>query len=118
MECRLIRSTFIFSFFFAFKISRFLQQPFPMATLVPPPSKRQRVAQTEKARQQQEIQSIPADLGSVRVQFFDQSAGNATGPAVSVPVADANIKNLETLLNTLQGNVGPLLSLHEKPLTR
>ncbi|KAJ5623892.1 Ribosome assembly protein 4 [Penicillium lagena] len=76
-----------------------------MATVLPPPSKRQKVAQAEKAREQQEIQSIPSDLGSVRVQFYDQSTGNATGPAVSVPVADANIKNLETLLNTLQGNV-------------
>lgn len=76
-----------------------------MATLVPPPSKRQKVAQAEKAREQQEIASIPSDLGSVRVQFFDQATGNATGPAVSVPVADANTKNLETLLNTLQGNV-------------
>lgn len=76
-----------------------------MATLIPPPSKRQKVAAAEKAREQQEIQSIPTDLGSVRVQFFDQATGNATGPAVSVPVADANTKNLETLLNTLQGNV-------------
>lgn len=76
-----------------------------MATLLPPPSKRQKVAQAEKAREQQEIASIPTDLGSVRVQFFDQATGNATGPAVSVPVADANTKNLETLLNTLQGNV-------------
>lgn len=76
-----------------------------MATLLPPPSKRQKVAQAEKAREQQEIQSIPSDLGSVRVQFYDQATGNATGPAVSVPVADANVKNLETLLNTLQGNV-------------
>lgn len=81
-----------------------------MATLLPPPSKRQKLAQAEKAREQQEIDSIPTDLGSVRVQFYDQATGNATGPAVSVPVADANIKNLETLLNTLQGNVSqPLL---------
>lgn len=79
--------------------------PSTMATLLPPPSKRQKVAQAEKAREQQEIQSIPTDLGSVRVQFFDQATGNATGPAVSVPVADAKVKNLETLLNTLQGNV-------------
>ena len=76
-----------------------------MATLLPPPTKRQRTEASEKARQQQEIDSIPADLGSVRVQFFDQATGSATGPAVSVPVADANVKNLETLLNTLQGNV-------------
>ena len=81
-----------------------------MATLLPPPSKRQRVAQAEKAREQHEIQGIPTDLGSVRVQFFDQATGNPTGPAVSVPVADANVKNLETLLNTLQGNVGMLVN--------
>lgn len=77
-----------------------------MATLLPPPSKRQKTDLAEKARLQQDIQSIPDDLGSVRVQFFDQATGSATGPAVSVPVADATVKNLETLLNTLQGNVG------------
>lgn len=77
-----------------------------MATLVPPPSKRQKREIAEKARQQQEIESIPDNLGSIRVQFFDQATGEATGPAVAVPVADATVKNLETLLNTLQGNVG------------
>jgi ribosome assembly protein 4 len=77
-----------------------------MATLVPPPSKRQKLETAEKTRLQQEVESIPDNLGSVRVQFFDQATGSATGPSVSVPVADANIKNLETLLNTLQGNVG------------
>ena len=77
-----------------------------MATLLPPPSKRQRTENAERARLQQEIQSIPENLGSIRVQFFDQATGSATGPAVSVPVADASVKNLETLLNTLQGNVG------------
>lgn len=77
-----------------------------MATLLPPPTKRQRTDIAEKSHHQQEIQSIPDNLGSVRVQFFDQATGSATGPAVSVPVADASVKNLETLLNTLQGNVG------------
>lgn len=81
-----------------------------MATLLPPPTKRQRTDATEKARQQQDVESVPADLGSIRVQFFDQATGSATGPAVSVPVADASVKNLETLLNTLQGNVGMLRS--------
>lgn len=80
-----------------------------MATVVPPPSKRQRVAIAENARQQQDIQTIPDGLGSIRVQFFDQATGKATGPAVSVPVADASVKNLETLLNTLQENVGMLV---------
>jgi hypothetical protein len=40
------------------------------------------------------------------VQFFDQTNGSPTGPAVAIPVIDATVKNLETLLNTLQGNVG------------
>ena len=76
-----------------------------MATVLPPPSKRQRLEISEKARQQQEITSIPQNLGSIRVQFVDQSNGAVTGPAVAVPVADATVKNLETLLNTLQGHV-------------
>ncbi|OJD28424.1 hypothetical protein ACJ73_00172 [Blastomyces percursus] len=75
-----------------------------MATVLPPPSKRQKREIAEKAQQQQEIQTIPTDLGSIRVQFFDQTTGRATGPPVSVPIADASVKNLETLLNTLQGN--------------
>jgi len=81
-----------------------------MATVLPPPSKRQRLQIAEKARQQQEIQTIPDNLGSIRVQFFDQTTGNATGPAVAVPIVDATVKNLETLLNTLKGNVGMLVS--------
>ncbi|KAL1956146.1 hypothetical protein VTO42DRAFT_7581 [Malbranchea cinnamomea] len=75
-----------------------------MATLFPPPSKRQRLEAAEKSRKQQEIETVPTDLGSIRVQFFDQATGKATGPAVAVPIADASVKNLELLLNTLQGN--------------
>lgn len=79
-----------------------------MATVVPPPSKRQRLDTSNKARDQQEIDSIPDNLGSVRVQFFDQATGDASGSAVAVPVGDATVRNLEILLNTLQGNVGML----------
>ena len=79
-----------------------------MATLFPPPSKRQRLETAQKAREQQDIETIPSDLGSIRVQFFDQATGSATGPAVSVPIADASVKNLEILLNTLKGDVGAL----------
>ncbi|KMU91109.1 WD repeat-containing protein [Coccidioides immitis H538.4] len=75
-----------------------------MATLVPPPSKRQRLEDSEKSKQQQEIQTIPDNLGNIRVQFFDQGTGKASGPAVAIPVADATVRNLEILLNTLQGN--------------
>jgi hypothetical protein len=83
-----------------------------MATVLPPPGKRQKREIAEKARQQQKIQGIPDGLGSIRVQFIDQATGKSTGPAVAIPVADATVKNLETLLNTLQGNVG----MHFSPL--
>ena len=75
-----------------------------MATVLPPPSKRQRVAAADKAREQQEIDCIPDDLGSVRLQFLDPATGRHTAP-ISVAVVDATVKNLEVLLNTLQGNV-------------
>ena len=77
-----------------------------MATVLPPPSKRQRTAVAELARTQQDVDTIPDNLGSVRVQFLDQATGLSAGPPVSVPVRDATVKNLELLLNTLQRNVG------------
>ena len=76
-----------------------------MATVLPPPSKRQKTAVAEKSREQQTVESIPNDLGNMRVQFVDQSTGQAIGTPISVPVVDATVKNLELLLNTLQGNV-------------
>lgn len=77
-----------------------------MATVIPPPNKKQRTLVAEKTREQQEIDRIPENFGSVRVQFLDQATGQQTGGQVSIPVADATVKNLELLLNTLQGNVG------------
>ncbi len=76
-----------------------------MTTILPPPSKRQKTATAERSREQQSIDSVPQDLGSIRVHFYDQSSGLATGAPVSIPVADASVNNLELLLNTLQGNV-------------
>lgn len=77
-----------------------------MATVLPPPSKRQRLDASEKVRVQAEHDEIPDGLGSVRVQFVDQSTGGGTGSAISVPIANATVKNLEILLNSIQGNVG------------
>lgn len=57
-----------------------------MATIVPPPSKRQKLAVAQKDIQHAEDLATPEGLGSVRVQFVDQSNGNATGPVVSVPL--------------------------------
>lgn len=77
-----------------------------MATIIPLSSKRQRTAVAEKAREQQNIDTVPEDLGSIRVQFIDQATGQTSGVPVSIPVADATVKNLELLLNTLQRHVG------------
>lgn len=89
----------------------FITQPHPalrtpvqtMATVIPPPSKRQKTAAAARAREQAELPSIPS--GSVRVKFIDQATGKSGDlPVVSVPLEQAQVKNLETLLNTLQGN--------------
>ena len=75
-----------------------------MATVAPPPSKRQKLAAIEKSERAAEDSQIPEGLGNVRIQFVDQSSGKVTGPAVSIPVQSATVKNLETLLNSLQSN--------------
>jgi len=77
-----------------------------MATVVPPPSKRQRTDASNRAREQQEIEVIPQDAGTLRLQFFDETTGLPIGDGpVLVPVVDATPKNLELLLNALQGHV-------------
>ncbi|KAL8900794.1 MAG: hypothetical protein Q9207_005515 [Kuettlingeria erythrocarpa] len=78
--------------------------PLPkMATMLPPPSKRRRIMVTEAARAQQDVDSIPSNLGSVRVQFVDHATGKPTGAPVLIPVADATVKNLELIVNTMEG---------------
>jgi hypothetical protein len=80
--------------------------PLAMATVLPPLSKRQRTEAAERSREQQNIEEVPSDAGSLRLQFFDETTGLPIGQGpVLVPVADANPKNLELLLNTLQGHV-------------
>jgi len=73
-----------------------------MATVVPPPSKRQKLAATEKAERDAQDAQIPDGLGSIRIQFVDQGTGKSAGPAVAIDVQQATVKNLENLLNTLQ----------------
>ena len=89
-----------------------------MATVIPPPSKRQKTAVAEKAREQQSLESIPDDLGNLRVQFVDQSTGQAIGATVSVPVIDTSVKNLELLLNTIQGHVSTVQVCLHRVLNR
>lgn len=77
-----------------------------MSTVLPPPSKRQRTDAAEKARVQQDLEEVPADAGSLRLQFYDETTGLPIGQGpVLVPVADATPKNLELLVNALLGHV-------------
>ena len=91
-----------------------------MATTLPPPSKRQRLATAELSKKQQDIDTIPVNGGSIRVNFTDSATGQSAGPPVYIPVRDANVKNLELLLNTLLGHVGlpRTRSSPRKPETR
>ena len=77
-----------------------------MATVLPPSSKRQNFDASERARLLAEANEIPDELGSVRVQFVDQSTGNGIGPAIALAIKNTTVKDLETLLNSIQGNVG------------
>ncbi|TQS32026.1 hypothetical protein Golomagni_07671, partial [Golovinomyces magnicellulatus] len=70
-----------------------------MATIVPPPSKRQRREDLEKSRLQQDVTAAAGPVGSFKARFVDPD-GNAT-EVVEVPLADASEKNLSLLLNTL-----------------
>ena len=83
-----------------------------MATTLPPPSKRQRTAAAEFSKKQQDIHTLSDSLGSIentgsiKVQFIERDTRQSAGPPVIVPARDTNVKNLELLLNTLQGHVG------------
>lgn len=77
-----------------------------MATQLPPPSKRQKRQAQEKANAQQEPEPAPA--GSIRIRFVDQATNEAGElPVVAVPLAQSSVKNLELLLNNLQGQEDP-----------
>ena len=77
-----------------------------MATVLPPPTKRQKTAAAARAREQV---SPPRQVpnGLQRIQFKDADTGTAQGPVVSVQLADLNSKNLSLLLNSLLGNNDP-----------
>jgi ribosome assembly protein 4 len=70
-----------------------------MATVLPPPSKRQKREALERSTIQKEPEIIPA--GNIRITFVDR-ATNETKAPISVPLSQATVKNLEVLLNALQ----------------
>ncbi|KAL6950139.1 ribosome assembly [Hanseniaspora vineae] len=70
-----------------------------MATVLPPPSKKQR----REAQQAKEIDLIPQDLPNVLVKFQAFDTGESVGGSIRVP-GNITEKQLEELLNNLQGN--------------
>ncbi|KAF1824358.1 WD40 repeat-like protein [Dissoconium aciculare CBS 342.82] len=77
-----------------------------MATVIPPPSKRQKTAAAARAREQIAA-PVAVPEGTQRIQFRDADTGVAQGPVVSVALADLTPKNLSLLLNSLLGKTDP-----------
>lgn len=76
-----------------------------MATVLPPPSKRQKTAAADRARQQVSPVAVPE--GVQRIQFRDADSGQPQGPVVTVSLNDLTPRNLSLLLNTLLGREDP-----------
>ncbi|KAI1811639.1 soluble quino protein glucose/sorbosone dehydrogenase [Poronia punctata] len=70
-----------------------------MATVLPPPSKRQKREILERSKVQQDV-STTSITGSIRARFVD-SEGAELAETVEIPLADATEKNVSALLNTL-----------------
>src|SRR3954464_13095542 len=80
-----------------------------MATVAPPPAKRQRREATERTKTQQDVTAIlPPDNGSFKARFLDGD-GKQMADVIEVPLADASEKNLSLLLNTLLARVCRLM---------
>ncbi len=74
-----------------------------MATVVPPPSKRQRREEIERTKVQQDVTAIlPPEDGSFKARFID-SDGKQMADIIEIPLADASETNVSLLLNTLLG---------------
>ncbi|ANB14345.1 Rsa4p [Sugiyamaella lignohabitans] len=74
-----------------------------MATVIPPPSKKQKRA----AQQPKEIEGIPEDLPNVVINFQASDTGDLVGGNIRVP-GNATEKQLELLLNELLGSDEPV----------
>ncbi|KAK1829988.1 WD40-repeat-containing domain protein [Podospora conica] len=74
-----------------------------MATVLPPPPKRQRREEIERTQVQQDVSPLLAtDLGSFKANFVDGD-GNQMTDVIEINFADATEKNVSMLLNTLLG---------------
>ncbi|KAF3191471.1 hypothetical protein TWF106_010878 [Orbilia oligospora] len=73
-----------------------------MATLVPPKSKRIKLAEQKKTAEQAEFAEIPSDLPDILIQFRASDTGENDKTPIKVPGA-TTVKQLELLLNELLG---------------
>ncbi|PHH91056.1 hypothetical protein CDD83_1801 [Cordyceps sp. RAO-2017] len=71
-----------------------------MATVLPPPSKRQKRQDLERCQTQQDVTAAAGPAGSFKARFLDAD-GQQVCDVIEVPLADASEKNLSLLLNTL-----------------
>ncbi|ODV79022.1 putative WD repeat-containing protein [Suhomyces tanzawaensis NRRL Y-17324] len=69
-----------------------------MATVVPPPSKKQK----REAQKVRELELVPADLPNVLIKFQASDTGESVGGSMRVP-GGISEKQLEELLNQLNG---------------
>ena len=76
----------------------FTERICPMATLIPPPSKKQR----REAQQPRETALVPDDLPHISIKFQAQDTGETVEGSLRVP-ASITEKQLEELLNNLNG---------------
>lgn len=86
-----------------------------MATVFPPPSKRQRREGLQRTQVQQDVSATNGPAGSFKALFLDGDGKQVTDNVVEVPLADASEKNLSLLVNTLLARVrnGRYLFVHD-----
>lgn len=70
-----------------------------MATVIPPPSKKQK----KEAQKVQDVNLVPEDLPNILIRFEASDTGESVGGSIRVP-GGITEKQLEELLNQLQGN--------------
>jgi ribosome assembly protein 4 len=76
-----------------------------MATVLPPPSKRQKRENLERTQVQHDVTAAAqGPAGSFKARFLDGD-GKQMADVIEVPLADASEKNLSLLLNTLMARV-------------
>ncbi len=74
-----------------------------MATLIPPPSKRQRREDLERSKVQQDVaEQLPQDIGSFKARFIDGD-GNQMTDVIEIPLASATEKMCRCYLTLYLG---------------